>query len=223
MTRRSLAVAAVLTLAVGLGLGVGPARAVDIRVGGVINVNRSSLTTDHPNYRDALESSVRSGFGGVLEVGLMGGLSLVTEPMFVGKGAQVGGSGSGTSGTTGALKLDYFEVPVYAKLRFGDGALKPYLLAGPALGFETGAHRSLDGQGAGSLDLNDRIKGADASLAAGGGVAVKILGAEAFVEAAQSWGLRDVGDILNIGDQGFAGITKTRGLQIRFGVTFKIG
>ena len=43
------------------------------------------------------------------------------------------------------------------------------------------------------------------------------------MEAAQSWGLRDVGEILNVGDDRWPAVTKTRGLQVRFGVTFKIG
>ena len=51
---QTLVAGAVLALA--LGLTVGAAQAVDLRVGGIVNVNRSSLTTDHPDYGGALEN-----------------------------------------------------------------------------------------------------------------------------------------------------------------------
>jgi len=71
------------------------------------------------------------------------------------------------------IEFDYMEVPVLAKFSYPlFGEVSPYLLMGPALGFNVSAERvRADGSRA---DLDDQTSSTDLSLILGGGVDVKL-------------------------------------------------
>ncbi len=77
------------------------------------------------------------GLGGILDLRLANNVVLRFEPMYLQKGAKL--ESAELPDAKFKIKLSYVELPVLLKLAFGKGASRPYLLAGPAIGFISGA------------------------------------------------------------------------------------
>jgi hypothetical protein len=109
-----------------------------IRLGGVADLNLATLSTDTQEYSDVFESRTCLGAGAVVELELGRNFSLVVEPMLLGKGANFH-LGEAVTVVSGSVNLTYVEVPLFAKYAFGQSGFRPYVLAGPTVGFKAGA------------------------------------------------------------------------------------
>jgi hypothetical protein len=208
---------AVATLAV-----VAPAMA-EMRVGGVGGVNLATLSTEEQGVE--LGTLTRWGAGGVLEVDLGERLAVATRPMFVGRGADIealpglGDVAARGPGSYARTELDYIELPLLLKYSLPTGGVRPYLIAGPSLGIR------LDATGVSKFgtapeeraNLEDDLERTDWGLSAGAGLGTNVGSAYVFAEAVYALGLT------NINKDASEGSGKNRGLQIRAGVTLRLG
>jgi hypothetical protein len=150
--------------------------------------------------------------GGVLNLGLGGRFSLRIEPMFCTKGSTVTIDIFGAE--TATVRLSYLELPVLLNVSLSSGAVRPYLIAGPTLGYLTSA-TGTDSTGS-KTDIKKNFKKADPGISFGGGLRMR--GRPSFfVEARYTLGLANIAK----DSQGFS--LKNRGLQLAAGLTFPLG
>ena len=101
------------------------------------------------------------------------------------------------------------------KFAFGSSDTKPYVMAGPTVGYLLSAKvKDPDGE----EDIKDDIKNIDFGLAFGGGVSLPMGNNTFFVEGRYSLGLSDINDDPNDDTK-----IKTKGIQIMAGITFPLG
>lgn len=150
--------------------------------------------------------------GGVLNLGLGGRFSLRIEPMFCTKGSKVTIDIFGAE--TGTVRLSYLELPVLLNVSLSSGAVRPYIIAGPTLGYLTSA-TGTDSTGS-KTDIKNNFKRTDPGISFGGGV--RMPGRPSFfVEARYTLGLANIA-------KDSEGISlKNRGLQLAAGLTFPLG
>ncbi len=185
-----------------------PANAqVNLGVVGGLNLAKVSFDPD-PDGVD-LSNRTAFGIGGVLNFGLGETLALQLEPMFLQKGAKA--TGQGITGET-ELKASYIEVPAMLKFAFGSGDTKPYVIAGPTIGYLLSAKQD-------ETDIKDDVKSIDFGLTFGGGVSLPMGNNTVFVEGRYSFGLADIND----DSDPDADKIKTKGIQIMAGITFPLG
>jgi hypothetical protein len=122
--------------------------------------------------------------GAFLAFPLGGPLSLQPEALFAQKGSAYDFSDLDTT-----VKLDYVEVPLLLKARFGVG-IRPYVFAGPYVGFRLEATADSDAgeDGLSQSDLEEQTKGTDFGLVGGAGVEVGVF----LVEARYARGLAGI-------------------------------
>lgn len=84
------------------------------------------------------------------------------------------------------LRLSYLELPVLLTLSLGQGAWRPYVLAGPTAGFLAGGHVTRDGVETG---IRDEFKKWDLGYSLGGGVRHRPGRFAPFLEARYTGGL----------------------------------
>jgi opacity protein-like surface antigen len=197
-------------------------------IGGINIANISGDELDGNDQKQSVNSSSRTGFsiGGVLDLTLSENIALRFEPMYLQKGAK-----EEEAGVTAKYKFTYIEVPAFIKVAFGTSNTRPYIMAGPSLGFLLSA--DIEGEEGGvtaSFDFKDVMSSTDFGLGFGGGVNFQLETLSIFLEARYALGLTDVfkGGTLNI-----AGIPidfedneldiKTNGIQIMGGITFPLG
>jgi hypothetical protein len=100
----------------------------------------------------------------------------------------------------------------------GAGRVRPYLLAGGALGRRSSAKAV---SGTQEQDISDDFAGSDASLRAGAGVRLRSVAAQPFLEVEYTHGFKDLNT--RGGGLGSAvGAIRNRGLQLRGGISFGI-
>lgn len=178
-------------------------------VGVLGGLNLANLSVD-PGIGADLKTRTGFGFGGVLGIGLGEMFSLEFEPMFLQKGAK-----AEAGGTDGKIKADYLEVPVMLKVPFGQGNVKPYVMAGPQVGYLLSAKVEAGGQ---EQDIKDDVKSIDFGVAFGAGVGIPAGNNTVFIEGRYALGLTDVNDDSNDPTE-----IKTKGIQIFAGITFPLG
>ena len=185
------------------------ASAADFRLGAIGVANFARIGYEPSPQGLPLDTFTRWGAGGVLELGLSEKLSLVAQPMYLGKGMKF---------SDGEVELryefNYVEVPLLVKYRLGGGGVRPFLQAGPSLGFSQKSQFTFDdGSREETADSPDEAVSTDFSLWLGGGLEIPAGGARAFVETGYAFGFADV---MGRDD----GEITTRGFQVKFGVTF---
>ncbi len=97
----------------------------------------------------------------------MSPISIRPGVFYAQKGAKIS---EGSVETT--TKLDYVEIPVVAKFDFilDNPMLTPHVYFGPYAGFNINAEQEISGgDGAGSVDIEDQIKGTDFGVVVGAG------------------------------------------------------
>jgi Outer membrane protein beta-barrel domain len=119
--------------------------------------------------------------GAFVAVPLAGPLSFQPEALFAQKGSAYDFPDLDTT-----VKLDYVEVPLLLKARFGVG-VRPYFFAGPYVGLRLSAkaHGNAGADGADDVDLENETKGTDYGVVGGAGVELGRL----LVEARYARGL----------------------------------
>jgi hypothetical protein len=166
------------------------AGAQDMEFGIKGGASLADLSDPDDAFGDA-ESSTRNGFvaGGFLAFPLGESLSLQAEALFAQKGAQFEFEELDTT-----LKLDYVEVPLVLKYRFGGDGIRPYVFAGPYVAFRTKAEVEVDAgdDGTSTDELEDETKSTDFGAVAGGGIEFPAGDGAFLVEARYARGLTNV-------------------------------
>jgi hypothetical protein len=207
-----------------------------VQLGLQAGANLGNITMDPT--QEGLELGTRTGFmfGGMLFYSFSPILGLQVEPAYVQKGATADMSLTVLdypAKIEATFTADYLDIPVLLKASFGDGPVKPYLLAGATIAFLLGDTKlemdkvivTIDGR---DEDITSEIpsdereekvetKSTDFILNFGGGVLIPLGQVNIFIEGQYNLGLTDVNDepddITEI---------KTTGIQIKAGVLFPL-
>ena len=155
-------------LAIALGAGTAGAQDSGVEFGLKAGLNLASLEGDDVFEEAALKS--RTGFSGGIFVGIPVTPNFLIQPevLYSQKGAKLEAAGEEAT-----VKIDYIEVPVLFKGRFGSGGAKPSVFAGPAVGFKVTGKTEFQGEEEDIEDLKSTdfgiVFGAGLDLAAGSG------------------------------------------------------
>ncbi len=196
-----------------------PAQA-QVAIGVIGSVNFATVSGEDSDG-EAIVSDRRTlyGLGGVLDVRLNERWSLRTEPMFLQKGAQ------NVDGDNVSFKGEYLEVPLFLKLSLGSGSARPYLMAGPSVGFRLNSEITVDNaEIADTFDADDVTESVDFGVDFGAGLSLRLSGVSLFVEGRYDLGVTDVfkgGEIA--GQVSDDADVFTRGLQTMAGITIPLG
>ncbi len=188
---------------------------------------------------EGVETSTRTGLliGGVLFYSFLPILGLQVEPAYVQKGAKVDNSFTEDGDDIKlerTLNADYIDIPVLLKASFGNGPVKPYLLAGATIAFKLDAKFEVDKATVNGVDVTSQIpseemaelekievKSTDFILNFGGGIIIPLGQVNIFIEGQYNLGLSDVND--ETPEPGDVEPTiKTTGIQIKAGVMFPL-
>ncbi len=133
----SLVAVPVLTLAT--------SASAETRIGLLGGVNVAGLRLTPAESGFSFSTLTRPTAGVVVDVSLNDRLSLLLEPMFLGKGSRFRIEPDGyffKEGVTGSYRLSYLELPVLFRVS-GRGKVQPYVTAGPTVGYLLGASVSI--------------------------------------------------------------------------------
>lgn len=132
-------------LVAGLSLFSGTASALSFGAGPLLGVNFANASAEAGGNDIKTEMLTRFAFGARTEFGVTSPFSLLLEPMYLQRGAtskvDLGPFGSVKSDE----RLNYLEVPVLAKAKFGSLKAHGYAFAGPSLGFFLNGETETDG------------------------------------------------------------------------------
>lgn len=193
------------------------------RIGIVGGLNLATFDTElAPNEK--LSTYTGIGVGGILDLRLANNVVLHFEPMYLQKGAKL--ETVELQDVELKIKLSYIELPALLKLAFGKGASRPYLLAGPAIGFMSSAKIAARTSGTPevAVDAKQFFKDIDFNLAFGAGLSFAAGRNDIFVEGRYAAGIANIAESIT-DEQGTVveGNVKTRGFQIMAGVLFPLG
>lgn len=126
-------------LVAGLTVFSGTASAMSFGVGPLVGVNLGNLSLKDSGGSE-LNTSIytRFAFGARAEFGVTSPFSLLLEPMFLQRGASdkehivIPGLIDTTVSTD--IRMNYLELPILAKAKFGSMKAHAYVFAGPSLG-----------------------------------------------------------------------------------------
>lgn len=220
-----------LFLLVLLALFIALPAGAQVKLGVIGGVNIANLNgEDVDGTKIDFSSCTTFGVGGVLDIGLSENVALRFEPMYLQKGAEFNVTDDPDFGSaTFSSKAGYLEVPVLLKISFGTSATRPYLMAGPTIGFNLSSKFELSALGfSAEIDADKITKSTDFGLAFGAGVSFPAGTSSIFVEGRYALGLSDIveagtlelmGELLEFEDVNI----KTRGIQIMGGITFPLG
>jgi hypothetical protein len=176
-------------------------------LGGFIDLNLASISVPTGTSSENYSGRLGFGIGVVADRPLTDQIILHLEPMYLQKGGTIK-----TSVVTLKYKVNYIEIPIMVKYAFQtNSSLVPYAMAGPSLGFLTGAkYTSNEGD---SQDEKDNTNTFDFGLGLGGGVSIPHDKLTFFAETRYVLGL------VNINKEADESTVKNRGLQVILGVT----
>ncbi len=224
MNKLNLFLVALLALFIAL-----PASA-QVKLGVIGGANLANLNgKDVDGTKFDFSGRTAFGVGGVLEVGLSENISLRFAPMYLQKGGEFTDTDPDLGTATFAFKAGYLEAPALLKVALGTSSIRPYLMAGPTLGFNLSSNLEFSVPGiSAKLDAKEITKSVDLGLAFGAGVSFPVGANSIFVEGRYALGLSDIAkdDTLKfMGEDLVSGDAevKTRGLQIMAGVSFPLG
>jgi len=207
-----------------------------VQLGLQAGANFADVTEDPTE--EGVETSMKTGFlfGGMLFYSFSPMWALQFEPAYVQKGAKVDITESdlGMTGNIEAtLTANYIDIPVLLIASFGEGPVKPYLLAGASVAFSLGdAELEIDKATINGMDITSMIpsaekkdtlqtKSTDFILNFGAGVIIPLGQVNIFIEGQYNLGLSDVND-----EPPIPGVVqqtiKSTGIQVKAGVLFPL-
>lgn len=197
-TKILAAVSAIVAICVALPLQA----QTTIGVRGGVSVSSAELDID-----ETFDKSNRTGFvGGVfLDFGGSGLFGFQVGAQYSQKGAELD-----LEGVKEDLSLNYLEIPAVMKLGLPLGVLKPSLLGGVALGFNTGC----DGPDG---DCADEVTSTDFAGIFGADVVFDLGGPSLWADARYYFGLSDISDAADIDE------LKNRAWMLQAGIGFPLG
>jgi hypothetical protein len=148
----------------------------------------SQLVRIGPAFQGAyLKSKLGATAGGFINLRFSHAVSIQTEILFVRKGYQWRGYGYNL-GEHGTIKIDYIEVPVFAKITFCENrTIRPFYFTGPYLDIRTRALSDWVYWGELYLeksvnDVTDRLRTTHCGWLFGTGIAIHALSREFTIE-----------------------------------------
>jgi len=224
MNKLTLLLVALLALFIALPAGA------QVKLGVIGGVNLANLNgKDVDGEKIDFSSRTAFGVGGVLDIGLSENISLRFAPMYLQKGGEFTTTDPDLDTATFAFKGGYLEVPALLKIALGASSIRPYLMAGPTIGFNLSSKLKFSVPGiSAEVDAKKITKGADFGLAFGAGVSFPAGTSSIFVEGRYALGLTDIareGILEFMGEEIVSGDAevKTRGFQIMAGIAFPLG
>jgi hypothetical protein len=188
----------------------------EVDFGVMAGVNSSTLKMEPADNFD-VESRTTFGAGLFMNVQANDFLSLQVTPMYLQKGANAKFDVNFLKYTE--FRADYLEVPILARLNLGAGAIKPYLIAGPSLGFQLSS-TYLDGNGK-EVDIADETKNLDLSLVLGAGMEIELEHMSLFGQLTYNHGLSNIDNSTGILD--FTDEIYTRSIGVYVGLSVPLG
>lgn len=133
-------------LVAGLSLFSGTASALDFGAGPILGVNLANASIDVPAGL-SVENGIytRFAFGARTEFGVTSPFSVLLEPMYLQRGATQEMDMLGTTMKTD-IRMNYLELPILAKAKFGSMKAHAYVFAGPSLGLFLNGESETDGE-----------------------------------------------------------------------------
>lgn len=181
---------AVFVLAGILAISGGPVSAQSFEIGVVAGLNSSGVSTDDPEFSDTQRRSAYIG-GAFISVGLLDYLSIRPEVVYSQKGVSVIEAPFQFD-----INVDYIEVPLLVKLTTPRpvGFIRPHLLAGPALSFQSACwiYDSEDDDDYDCDELDVNVEAQDFGLVVGAGVDAELGRAVASIGGRYTIGTRTV-------------------------------
>jgi opacity protein-like surface antigen len=186
-----------------------------INLGARLGLNFGDASFD-PDLPSGVTTSMRTGFafGAYGEIGVAENFFIAGEFLYLQSGLV-----SKEDAEEATWKVDYFAIPISAKYKFAieNSTIKPYVFAGPTLGFNLSAKVS-DGT---EVDIKDNIESINFALHFGAGAEFEVTpGTNLFFDASYGLGLSDI-------YKESEGVTdnqkiNSRDIGIKAGVSFKI-
>ena len=199
------------------------------KVGVIAGINFSNV--DIKDTDDDTETSTRTGLsvGGVLSFTLSPKIDLLISPMYTQKGAElIISDDPNFFGAKVKFNVDVLEIPIFLKINLGNSSTKPYIMAGPAIGFIMSSKLKLSALGIDiNADIDEVITSIDFGVGVGGGVNFAFGNNSLFIEGRYIFGLKDVVDdgtfAFEDDESELDGNVKTRSFQVLAGLTFPLG
>jgi hypothetical protein len=144
-------------------------------------------------------------------------LSLQVTPMYLQKGGNAKVDFDFLDYTE--YRADYLEIPILIRLNFDAGMIKPYLLAGPSLGFQLNStYLNSDGE---EVDISNDTKNLDLSLVLGAGLEIELDNLSLFGQLTYNHGLSNLDNSDGILD--FTDEIYTRSIGFYVGLSVPLG
>jgi len=219
-----------LLLALSCALGLAMPASAQIRLGVIGGLNLANVVVE-PAQDPQFSNLTAFGGGVVAQIHLTENLALQLEPMYLQKGARLEGSFNDTDSDSGLIftanvkaKLNYLEVPAMLKFTIGTSTSRPYVMAGPMLGFRLSAREmgsfSISGlEQKFDLDVKDQTQSIDFGIGFGAGVNFPVGRNSIFIQGRYALGLTNISDDPDDPESKL----KTRGIQVMAGLTFSVG
>jgi hypothetical protein len=188
-----------------------------VNIGVLGGLNLANTNVDPPMEGIELSNRIFFVVGGVLDYGLSKYFRLRLEAMYLQKGVQFE-TDEAPGGVDYEFKSAYLEIPVMISYTFVTQKVKPYLIAGPTIGFCLSAKKNIswDSQHR-EIDIKEGTESIDFGLGLGAGLNVPIGSNSIFLEARYVFGLTNVNEDPSDPE------VKNKGIQIFAGITFPLG
>lgn len=184
---------------------------------GVIGGVFSTSLQIEPSKNFQVESTTGFGAGLFMNIQANDILSLQITPMYLQKGGNAKFDANFLNYTE--FRADYLEVPILLRLNFDAGTIKPYVAAGPSIGFQL-SQTYLD-PNQNEVDLTDQTKNMDISIMAAAGIEIELEGLSLFGQLTYNHGLSNIDDSNGILD--FTDEIYTRGFGLFVGCSIPFG
>ncbi len=193
-----------------------PANA-QVNLGFLGGLNLANISVDPPMEGIELSNRIVFAVGGVFDYRFNKYFTLRLEPMYLQKGVKFE-TDEAPGGVDYKFKSAYLEIPMMMTYTFVIQRIKPYLIAGPTIGFCLSAKKyiSWDSQHS-DIDIKEDTESIDFGLGLGAGLSVPIGSNSIFLEARYVFGLT------NINEEPSDPVVKNKGIQIFAGLTFPFG
>jgi hypothetical protein len=141
-------------------------------------------------------------------------LSVETRVTFVRTSAEIVATANGLR-ATGEAQVDYLSVPLLLRVRLRGHAVAPFLVAGPELGFKTGAQlrTTINGVTQDDPEFDETIASRHYSLNIGSGLEIPAGKITVILEGLYSHGLNDIDEGSDVEQAKIRGFRVTAGLR----------
>jgi len=203
-----------------------------VKIGLMGGMNFSGATNKQLYFYNP-QGELKSTFGGIIELPVNNNLSIRFEPQYSEKGTSCNPVNLLFFSPKAFLDLSYIEIPVLFNYSVGE-TLKPYIFAGPSIGFNTGSNFGIEGA---LIDIafnaDDFITDYELSFNLGGGLSYKVDELiSLFIEAKYVFGLTNVlengNKMFELGDNTYnfdlpgGSNYKNRSFQLTVGFSFPL-